>query len=483
MKNKSVDIKATSKNSLKSRQKPFSAHKKVKNPQYRSKEISGKSSHSAKTELLNSRNKQLITEAKKNRARNKTLQTLNKGLKLANAKLNLTNENVQSENRQLNSINTDLNSLLNSINIPVILLDNKLMLLDFTKASGSLFGLNRSDIGRKFIDIRSNIPLAVIHKHLREVRTKLIPLDVIIKKNTTWFSVKIRPLVNEGNRIVNITISFIDTTSLLKNMAEIETKARVTEMLNAELNRQAKHNNSVFEKNYKRLKTAISSRRKAQNSLKQISKESVNTQEKERLRIARELHDGVNQILALARRKLYSIEEQAKEGKQIILNPELAEAGELISGAISELRNVSHHLRPPGLHHFGLLPAIKFMCEEISRRSKIAINLNILKIKSYIPPEIELHIFRIVQEAFSNAEKHSATKKINMAISERSGGLHIVIEDFGRGYVSNNTAKKLPMLSSGLIGIKERIEAVEGSLKVSSALRKGTKIIITIPIK
>lgn len=484
MKNKSAEIKrSASKNPAKKRQK-LHGNTNLKKP-LRAKVTPGNIEPLSELKILQLLNKQLRTDGKKDRANNKALHTVNKGLRNINSRLNLSNEDLKLKNNSLNLLNTDLNLLISSINVPVILLDSKLTLLDYTNPSGLLLKLKRSDIGKKINDNLVNLRLSGIIKQIREVKKKLEPIDFNVKlKKGMWYSVRIRPVINAKNKLEKLILTFIDVTTLYKSLLEIEGKSRITEILNIELEKKAKFHNSELEFNNIELKSEISSRKIAEDSLRQLSKNLVHTQENERKRLARELHDGVNQVLSVARRKLFFVESNIKDNEDPETGIELAAAGKLLSEAIDEIKKVSRNLRPVNLEHFGLISAVKFMCEEFRLRTKISVKLRLRYVSELeYSPENEIHIYRIIQEALRNIEKHARTKKISINIILKAERLCISIEDFGKGFDIKQESVNYSKEKYGLLGMKERAESLGGTFNVVSVIGSGSKISIDIPLR
>src|SRR5205814_7293019 len=149
----------------------------------------------------------------------------------------------------------------------------------------------------------------------------------------------------------------------------------------------------------------ITERKNAEEELRRLSRRIIEAQEAERLRVARDLHDGVNQIIASAKMRLRKVEDAIPS-----LNPAsreiLSRCDQLLVRALEENRRIAHNLRPSDLDDLGLAAACRNFCKEIQTRSNLNIKLRITRIDIRWPREVELNLFRIVQEAINNIEKH-----------------------------------------------------------------------------
>jgi signal transduction histidine kinase len=208
----------------------------------------------------------------------------------------------------------------------------------------------------------------------------------------------------------------------------------------------------------------------------------IEVQEVERTRIARELHDDVNQRVAVLsislsnmRRKLPASAIELREAVTKVQN----EARQLAE----ELRNLSHELHPGILRQLGLIPALSIYREEFQQNTGIETELDTSSISSPIPQistELSLCLYRVAQEALRNAARHSCAKKIRITIGREVGNLFLCIKDDGCGF---NVEKARTAGGLGLLSIDERIRLVRGSVTIYSRPQFGTRLFIQIPLK
>ena len=202
---------------------------------------------------------------------------------------------------------------------------------------------------------------------------------------------------------------------------------------------------------------------------KKFSQELIETQENERKRIAGELHDSVGQSLSLIKNKIALIK------KGIDKRDSLNELSDVVSNTIQEVRSISYGLRPFHLDILGLSQSIKSLIEDVSDSSDADFTMNIEDIDNLFSKEAEINLFRIVQECLNNISKHSKASLANVTIRRFDNLVEIMVNDNGIGIVNNNGNSGL-----GLIGIKERVNFLNGKLEIDQNKPKGTSIKISI---
>lgn len=205
----------------------------------------------------------------------------------------------------------------------------------------------------------------------------------------------------------------------------------------------------------------------------------LEAEEKERQRIAADLHDGIGQLLTAARLNLEGLKSkislQTESDKATYQKAFL-----LVDESCKEVRNVSHNIMPNSLIKFGLGNAVKDFIEKIESK-QLSINLNIIGLNEKLDPNVELIVYRVIQEAINNVIKHSKANQLDLSIQRDSEGLSISIEDNGIGFNKSELQKK-----EGGIGMKNilaRVEFLKGELDIDTKPGKGTLIAIHIPLE
>jgi len=223
----------------------------------------------------------------------------------------------------------------------------------------------------------------------------------------------------------------------------------------------------------------ITERRCAEERLKVVSARLIRAQEEERNRIARELHDSLNQKLALL---CVDLEEFSQTHQALDVSQELHALCLRLHEASDDVHDLSQQLHPPKLDYLGLLPALRDLCGELSDRRGMRIILATQEQDAAFEPldkELALCVYRVVQEALSNVIKHSNAAAARVYLSKRKQMLYVLISDAGKGF--NVQAARLKG-RLGLISMEERLRLANGRLIIRSKPNRGTQIEARIPL-
>ena len=214
--------------------------------------------------------------------------------------------------------------------------------------------------------------------------------------------------------------------------------------------------------------------------LRDLSGRLLLTQDQERRHIARELHDSAGQTLAALGMNLARLTEDAKHDPAQMAKT-LEEAKDLVQHLTQELRTTSYLLHPPLLDENGLSSALRWYVQGLTERSGIDIELKIPEAFERLPADIELVIFRLVQESLTNIHRHSGSKTAIIRLSHEADKIHVEIQDHGKGMSQKQLSEVQSQGSGvGIRGMRERLRHVQGELIIeSNAL--GTKILATLP--
>ena len=214
--------------------------------------------------------------------------------------------------------------------------------------------------------------------------------------------------------------------------------------------------------------------------LRELSNRLLQTQDDERRRIARELHDSAGQIVTALGLNLASITHHL--GQDPLIGKAVEESRELIQQLSKEIRTMSYLLHPPLLDENGLLEAIRWYMQGLTERSGLNIELTISENFGRLAGEIELAVFRIVQECLTNIHRHSASKTATIRLSRTAESVSLQIQDEGKGISAEMLARIQAQRSGvGITGIRERVRHFRGVMDIQSSGR-GTKISVTFPI-
>lgn len=216
--------------------------------------------------------------------------------------------------------------------------------------------------------------------------------------------------------------------------------------------------------------------RVANRKLIELNERIFKTQEEERQRVARELHDGISQTIASAKFSLETAELLYSQGKDV--SGEIDDVKQVISQVMREIRGISHRLHPGILDDHGLGAALEELGSEYQRRTGIEVRVKRLMVTNIINMEVKTALYRIAQEAMANIERHANATKVDIALEVDKRGMILEIKDNGCGFSLKNSDKSSDGI--GLRNMKERLSHFKGELQVDSD-SKGTCIKAKVP--
>jgi two-component system, NarL family, sensor kinase len=210
------------------------------------------------------------------------------------------------------------------------------------------------------------------------------------------------------------------------------------------------------------------------------SKAMIEAEEKERTRIARELHDGIGQQLSAAKLNISSLQSALKTNSETE-KMMLQNAVDLIDESVKEVRQVSHSMMPNALIKSGLVSAIREFINKISTSGSLKINLEIVGLTERLEQTIETVLFRVLQELVNNIIKHANATEVSIQFIRHEKELTVMVEDNGVGF---KVEKKLNEINGiGLKNIQSRVEFLNGQVFFDSQINKGTTVTVEIPIQ
>jgi signal transduction histidine kinase len=209
-----------------------------------------------------------------------------------------------------------------------------------------------------------------------------------------------------------------------------------------------------------------------------LSGQLIHAQEEERARIARELHDDINQRLALLANGLAELERKASETEQHLPEKEVRALWRLTNEIAGDIQHLSHQLHPSKLHYLGLGAAVRDLCQEFSRQYKIEIECVVRDIPRSLNEDVSLSLFRTVQESLHNAARHSHAPLVRVELTGQGDFVRLRVSDDGIGFETNQKRHQ----GLGLISIRERVSLVGGELTVWSRPSLGTQIEARVPL-
>jgi len=227
----------------------------------------------------------------------------------------------------------------------------------------------------------------------------------------------------------------------------------------------------------------ITALKRAENTVRWLSGRLLQLRDNERRRLARDLHDSLGQILSAVKMNLSYLGRETvhldQRGRNAVI-----ESTELIDSCIKEVRTLSHLLHPPMLDEIGLLPAIRWFVNGFSQRSGVEVKLDLPATLRRLPTELEISIFRSVQESLTNVHRHSGSSTAVVSLNVQDSEIHLDVTDSGCGISSQKLTSlcENATIGIGILGMQERMRQLGGQLEMLSA-NPGTTVHVILPLR
>jgi two-component system CheB/CheR fusion protein len=225
-------------------------------------------------------------------------------------------------------------------------------------------------------------------------------------------------------------------------------------------------------------KLAEDALRQSQEELRRLTANLFTTQEEERKRLARELHDDMNQRMAMLANEVHLLERDLP-GTTDLVRDQLRSLRERAEQLSDDLRRAAHQLHPSALEHFGLVAGLESYCQDFSKLYPIRLKFTHRSVPEAIPFEVSLCLYRVAQECLHNIAKHSGAQEATLTLRGDKRGLLLSVIDKGEGFDPGIAADQGGL---GIVGIRERVRLVEGSVSIVSTPGRGAKIDVRVPL-
>jgi two-component system NarL family sensor kinase len=234
----------------------------------------------------------------------------------------------------------------------------------------------------------------------------------------------------------------------------------------------------MFWVHYRLLNRELGERVAAENELRKLSVRLMRVRDEESRKFARELHDGLGQNLVAAKLTADSLQNEEPE------NGKLKELCAVLQDCVSQTRTISYLLHPPMLDEMGFGSAAQWFIEGYAQRTGVAVSSHISPEAEHLPRDLELTLFRILQEALTNIHRHSKSEKVDVSVSTTSQEVMLIVRDYGSGIpadVLTDFKTTGAHVGVGLAGMKERVRELHGELEILSDAA-GTQIEVRVPM-
>lgn len=268
---------------------------------------------------------------------------------------------------------------------------------------------------------------------------------------------------------------------VLKRIDQVARERERARIRQEELMAELDHRMKQWEATADELRREGDRRAVVETELSMVLRRTVLDQEAERRRIARELHDSLGQYLTIMQLDLDSIARQVGDSGEI--HERVLKLKQLTAGVGHEVNRLAWAIRPTALDDLGLQTAVQQFLEEWSETSSLKFDLHLTLSDRRLPPNIETALYRTVQEAVTNVVKHADATKVGIILEAAEKEVRLIIEDNGKGFHwGDQEVSPAPTVRLGLIGIRERLSLVGGTLEVETSPGQGTTLIIHVPI-
>ena len=217
--------------------------------------------------------------------------------------------------------------------------------------------------------------------------------------------------------------------------------------------------------------------------LQRLSAQLIHAQEAERKRISQELHDELGQALTAMSINLSVIKKEMPPQLTLMIGERLEETALLVDQTLEEVRELALNLRPSMLDDLGLLPTLRWYVGRYARRVCLEVELEAIYLEERLPREMETVLYRVVQEALTNIAKHAQANRVRIRLEGKDSTVSVLIEDNGRGFDTDEVAaRERSERGAGLLGMRERVSSLGGSLSIRSRPGQGTQLSVEVPL-
>ena len=294
--------------------------------------------------------------------------------------------------------------------------------------------------------------------------------ELVRLQSIPWQSVDVEAAKTLRLSLMEVILRRVDRLSQEREAARIKQEA-----LSAELGQRLAHWRAIA------AELKEEAQRRAKTELSQVLQSTVDDQEAERKRIARELHDSLGQTLTLLQLGLDELGHSLPEGEKFGL--QIKGLKKLANGLCSEVNRLAWEIRPTALDDLGLETAIRHLVETWSERLNLQFDVRLALNDRRLEPAVETTLYRALQEAITNIARHAEATRAAVLLEANEKEVSMIVEDDGRGFSANEATPgdKAPK-RLGLLGIRERLSLVSGTLEVESAPGRGCTLYIRVPL-
>lgn len=221
---------------------------------------------------------------------------------------------------------------------------------------------------------------------------------------------------------------------------------------------------------------------KYRSELRSLASELGLAEERERRRIAVEIHDNISQALAMAKMRL---EVACRKSREHPVSKDLCDLADIVGDVLEQTRSLTFELSPPVLYELGFEPAIEWLAERAHKQYHLPVAVDLPREPVGLPQDTAVMLFQAARELLVNVVKHARARQVIVRLRRAEGNVHLTVEDDGRGFVApppTGTDGDHPLGGFGLFSIRARLEHLGGGLHVESQAERGSRVTLTVPL-
>jgi PAS domain S-box-containing protein len=400
-------------------------------------------------------------------------------LQVHQEELEAQNEELRETQQLLEASRDRYADLYDFAPIGYITLDGKGHIREINLTGATILGRERSRLLDTLFSVAvAKDDLSVFHSHLRQCQQGSGPVTtelILAVRDRDPVPVQLYsiPLLDLSGQTTMYRTAITDITE--RKQAET-----ILRLAHDQLEDRVRERTAELAGAVAKLRNEISERERTEQTLRELSVRLLQTQDEERRRIARELHDSTGQKLAALGMNLSLIGKSA-ETLDARARKALAESLDLLDRSSRDIRTLSYLLHPPLLDERGLAAAVRWFADGFTQRSEVQVKLEVPLDLPRLPAEIEIALFRIVQEGLTNIHRHSGSSTATIRLMVDQNHVELEMRDAGKGLPKPRSDCYVSPLGVGITGMRERVKQLGGQMKMESG-SCGTTVSVTLPL-
>ena len=393
------------------------------------------------------------------------LQTSREEVQATNEELRVLNQELAQKLEETARARDDLENLIEAAAVATLFLDRNLRIRRYTPEVAGLVNVQPGDRGRPIGDLTHHLAYDTLEADARQVLQTLAPLtrevEARLDGESEWFLVRLRPYRTEADQIEGVVVIFVEITELKRTEAALRARERELAALNETLEARVQQRTQ---------------------EVRELATQLTLAEQKERDRVARILHDDLQQQLYALQLELSLLESAHQMEDDAAFETQLAEMRDELLDALATTRRLNVDLSPAILHDEGLTEAIGWLAAQMEEQHRLAVTVE-AEGSFPVPDEgLRVLLFQAVRELLFNVVKHAGTLQAEVRLQREGDRVCITVHDNGRGFDRETILGSAPR-GSGLTNIRHRLSLVGGKLEIESVPGDGTRVIITAPLR